>query len=184
MRHLYTLSSRVRTSVFIALGRYITSMTRGELKEALSRHHTAMYFVITAFSFTGRKVNDVRFAVLLRKLHPHCHYHQLARCRLVNTQRSYGHLYLIFVMIPTKKGKVDYVISQDFMTNCRYSSIVFSCWKKTLHLACELLRSHAIRYNIIDGSLSLSERRKVIGEFRSPTGANVLLMTLGTGAVG
>jgi SWI/SNF-related matrix-associated actin-dependent regulator of chromatin subfamily A3 len=37
---------------------------------------------------------------------------------------------------------------------------------------------------MIDGSLPLTERIKVLKEFRSPDGANILLMTLGTGAVG
>jgi SWI/SNF-related matrix-associated actin-dependent regulator of chromatin subfamily A3 len=37
---------------------------------------------------------------------------------------------------------------------------------------------------MIDGSLPLTERLKVLKDFRSPSGANVLLMTLGTGAVG
>ena len=37
---------------------------------------------------------------------------------------------------------------------------------------------------MIDGSLALNERLKALENFRSPTGANILLMTLGTGAVG
>jgi SWI/SNF-related matrix-associated actin-dependent regulator of chromatin subfamily A3 len=37
---------------------------------------------------------------------------------------------------------------------------------------------------MIDGSLSLAERIKVLKDFRSTSGANILLMTLGTGAVG
>ncbi|UKZ69784.1 uncharacterized protein TrAtP1_010788 [Trichoderma atroviride] len=35
-----------------------------------------------------------------------------------------------------------------------------------------------------DGSLALAERSKVLKDFQSPTGTNILLMTLGTGAVG
>lgn len=66
----------------------------------------------------------------------------------------------------------------------RTVSIVFSCWKKTLNLVGELLHSHAIRYDMIDGSLPLTERIRVLKDFRSPGGANILLMTLGTGAVG
>ncbi len=63
-------------------------------------------------------------------------------------------------------------------------SIVFSCWKKTLLLAGQLLSNHGIKFEIIDGSLPLSKRVKVLNAFRSPLGADVLLMTLGTGAVG
>lgn len=37
---------------------------------------------------------------------------------------------------------------------------------------------------MIDGSLSLAERIKVLKDFQSPTGTDILLMTLGTGAVG
>jgi SWI/SNF-related matrix-associated actin-dependent regulator of chromatin subfamily A3 len=61
---------------------------------------------------------------------------------------------------------------------------VFSSWKKTLKLVGELLEMNGIRYKLIDGSLNLSERLKVLKDFRSPLGANILLMTLGTGAVG
>ncbi|KAI0192372.1 P-loop containing nucleoside triphosphate hydrolase protein, partial [Xylaria flabelliformis] len=62
--------------------------------------------------------------------------------------------------------------------------IVFSCWTKTLYLASGLFQNHGIRYNMIDGSLPLAERIKVLKDFRSLDGANILLMTLGTGAVG
>lgn len=48
----------------------------------------------------------------------------------------------------------------------------------------ELLSCHGIRFDMIDGSLPLTERLKVLKDFRSPSGANILLMTLGTGAVG
>jgi SNF2 family DNA or RNA helicase len=37
---------------------------------------------------------------------------------------------------------------------------------------------------MIDGDLSLNDRKKVLKDFRAADGANVLLMTLGTGAVG
>jgi len=63
-------------------------------------------------------------------------------------------------------------------------SIVFSSWKKTLNIAARLLQNTGIHFNRIDGSLTLSERKKVLADFRSNGGATVLLMTLGTGAVG
>ncbi|KAJ2989303.1 hypothetical protein NUW58_g3536 [Xylaria curta] len=72
----------------------------------------------------------------------------------------------------------------DIRQNSSHKSIVFSCWKKTLTLAGGLLQDQGIRYNIIEGSLPLAERIKVLKDFRSPVGANILLMTLGTGAVG
>ncbi|KAI0098178.1 SNF2 family N-terminal domain-containing protein [Nemania sp. FL0031] len=77
-----------------------------------------------------------------------------------------------------------WALVSDIHQSATHKSIVFSGWKKTLHLAGELLRHQGIRYNIIDGSLSLAERIKLIGDFKSHNGANVLLMTLGTGAVG
>ncbi|KAJ4287020.1 hypothetical protein N0V90_012901 [Kalmusia sp. IMI 367209] len=63
-------------------------------------------------------------------------------------------------------------------------SIVFSCWKKTLTIVARLLDYYSIRYNLIDGSLALNDRLKALEDFRSPAGPNILLMTLGTGAVG
>ncbi|KAF5652542.1 DNA repair and recombination RAD5C [Fusarium sp. NRRL 25303] len=63
-------------------------------------------------------------------------------------------------------------------------SIVFSCWKKTLFLVSNLLSHHSIRHGIIHGSRTLAERTKTLKEFQSKTGPTVLLMTLGTGAVG
>ncbi|KAF5558575.1 SNF2-related [Fusarium mexicanum] len=62
--------------------------------------------------------------------------------------------------------------------------IVFSCWKKTLFLISALLSHHSIRYGIIHGSRTLTERTKALKEFQSKTGPTILLMTLGTGAVG
>lgn len=63
-------------------------------------------------------------------------------------------------------------------------SIVFSSWKKTLDLAKKLLASNDINSYLIHGSLPISERAKILKEFHSLGGANVLLMTLGTGGVG
>ncbi|KAI6090313.1 SNF2 family N-terminal domain-containing protein [Hypoxylon rubiginosum] len=72
----------------------------------------------------------------------------------------------------------------DIRQNSTHKSIIFSCWKKTLDLVGELLQSQNIRYDVIHGSLRLTERVKVLKDFRSPNGSNILLMTLGTGAVG
>ncbi|GAW19058.1 hypothetical protein ANO14919_085420 [Xylariales sp. No.14919] len=72
----------------------------------------------------------------------------------------------------------------DIRQNYTHKSIVFSCWKKTLDLTGGLLQSQGIRYNMIDGSLPLAKRAKVLKDFQSLSGANILLMTLGTGAVG
>jgi SNF2 family DNA or RNA helicase len=63
-------------------------------------------------------------------------------------------------------------------------SIIFSAWKKTLDLAAELLNQASLKHNTIHGSLSLKQRLKVLKDFKSPVGPNILLMTLGTGAEG
>ncbi|KAF1995033.1 hypothetical protein P154DRAFT_475038 [Amniculicola lignicola CBS 123094] len=84
------------------------------------------------------------------------------------------------IFYPTKLRSLFTDISREPLEK----SIVFSSWKKTLTLFGKLLSHHDAHYAMIDGSLSLSERLKVLKDFRSPTGANMLLMTLGTGAVG
>jgi SNF2 family DNA or RNA helicase len=63
-------------------------------------------------------------------------------------------------------------------------SIVFSGWKKTLDLTAQLLTGAGLKHDMIHGSLSLKQRLKVLMDFKSPMGANILLMTLGTGAEG
>ena len=71
----------------------------------------------------------------------------------------------------------------DLALNLVYS-IVFSVWKKTLDLVSALFSAKRIPFLLIDGSLSLADRRKVLKRFREDPGVPVLLMTLGTGAVG
>jgi SWI/SNF-related matrix-associated actin-dependent regulator of chromatin subfamily A3 len=63
-------------------------------------------------------------------------------------------------------------------------SIVFSSWKRTLDLVALLLSANDIPFAIIDGSVSLPERRNILADFRSSPSVTVLLMTLGTGAAG
>lgn len=63
-------------------------------------------------------------------------------------------------------------------------SIIFSSWKKTLQLIATLLSASEIPFVQIDGSLSLPERRKLLANFQESRDIPVLLMTLGTGAVG
>ncbi|KAI0157993.1 SNF2 family N-terminal domain-containing protein [Hypoxylon sp. FL1284] len=72
----------------------------------------------------------------------------------------------------------------DIRQNHAQKGIVFSSWKKTLLLVSQLLTSEKISHKTIDGSLPSGERVKVLKDFRSLSGVNILLMTLGTGAVG
>lgn len=64
------------------------------------------------------------------------------------------------------------------------TSIVFSFWKTTLDLVGQLLAARGLGFYMIHGSLPLSERRRILDGFRSEGNAHILLMTLGTGAVG
>lgn len=68
--------------------------------------------------------------------------------------------------------------------NISYFSIVFSSWRKTLAIVSELLLSHNIAFSMIDGSLPLPKRQQALRTYEGPNDTNVLLMTLGTGAVG
>ncbi|KAF2994772.1 hypothetical protein E8E14_002949 [Neopestalotiopsis sp. 37M] len=72
----------------------------------------------------------------------------------------------------------------DIQRDSQHKSIIFSSWKKTLTIVSKLFTTHGIRHEIIDGSLSLTKRIDVLKNFRSASGVNTLLMTLGTGAVG
>lgn len=67
---------------------------------------------------------------------------------------------------------------------CPGNSIVFSFWKSTLDLVGQLLTARGLGFYMIHGSLPLNERRRILDGFRSAGNAHILLMTLGTGAVG
>jgi SNF2 family DNA or RNA helicase len=78
-----------------------------------------------------------------------------------------------------------YVLSL-FVSNILFtsSSIVFSVWKRTLNVFASILMDHGIQFVQLDGSLKLSDRHKVLEQFKQDKTTPVLLMTLGTGAVG
>ncbi|KAF2174679.1 hypothetical protein K469DRAFT_772288 [Zopfia rhizophila CBS 207.26] len=62
-------------------------------------------------------------------------------------------------------------------------SVVFSFWKKSLDIVGALLASRRIPFLRVDGSLQFSKRKTVLDHFQKDD-IPVLLMTLGTGAVG
>ncbi|KAI9147996.1 DNA repair protein RAD5B [Paramyrothecium foliicola] len=63
--------------------------------------------------------------------------------------------------------------------------IVFSAWKRTLDIVEDLFNDHGIEYCRVDGSVSTTnQRKKILLEFQQNPDVKVLLMTLGTGAVG
>ncbi|KAH7110084.1 SNF2 family N-terminal domain-containing protein [Dendryphion nanum] len=62
--------------------------------------------------------------------------------------------------------------------------IIFSSWKKSIQLAATYLNAYNIAICVVDGSMSLPERRATILKFQQDETVHALLMTLGTGAVG
>jgi hypothetical protein len=58
------------------------------------------------------------------------------------------------------------------------------CWKKTIHIIRHLLTVANIQFGVVDGSMSISERKKELSRFEDDSAVSVLLMTLGTGSVG
>lgn len=65
-----------------------------------------------------------------------------------------------------------------------HSSIVFSFWKMSLDLVGTMLQHHDIAYLRIDGSVSGADRERALRGFDGALKRVVLLMTIGTGAVG
>ncbi|KAF1927266.1 uncharacterized protein M421DRAFT_394374 [Didymella exigua CBS 183.55] len=72
----------------------------------------------------------------------------------------------------------------DIKQTHREKCIVFSAWKKTLDLAAGLLTQAGLKHSMMHGGLSSKQRQKVLKDFKSLMGSNILLMTLGTGAEG
>lgn len=62
-------------------------------------------------------------------------------------------------------------------------SVVFSSWIRSLDAVASILTEHNVTFRRIDGSLSVAQRAKILSEFHEPP-IRVLLMTIGTGAVG
>jgi SNF2 family DNA or RNA helicase len=65
-----------------------------------------------------------------------------------------------------------------------YDSIIFSCWTRSLDLVAHHLQQQQIAFTRIDGSYTLSQRKKILEIYDSDPDVRVLLMTTGTGAVG
>ena len=63
-------------------------------------------------------------------------------------------------------------------------SIIFSYWRQSLQKLAGILEKAKIRCVVLEGSLNLSQRRSVLELFKNHVDIPVLLMTLGTGAVG
>lgn len=63
-------------------------------------------------------------------------------------------------------------------------SVVFSCWTKMLDLIGLALDSENMRFTRFDGRLSLQQRKESIDRFRGDPKVNILLISIGSGAVG
>ncbi|KAI8631123.1 hypothetical protein F5Y19DRAFT_473522 [Xylariaceae sp. FL1651] len=63
-------------------------------------------------------------------------------------------------------------------------NIIFSFWRRSLDLVEKLFREERIIFDRVDGSMHPSQRKKVLVRFHDNPSVRVLLMTIGTGAVG
>ncbi|KAJ6286390.1 SNF2 family N-terminal domain-containing protein [Bipolaris maydis] len=82
---------------------------------------------------------------------------------------------------PTKlRAILDSVQRQGSNDKC----IIFSAWKTTLDIMASILDVALVPYFRIHGSIPASRRSKVLDDFEQSTTVRVLLITLGTGAVG
>ena len=64
------------------------------------------------------------------------------------------------------------------------NSIVFSFWKKSLDIVGTMLTFKDLAYLRVDGTLPHGQRKRVLSKFQGAEQGMVLLMTLGTGAMG
>ena len=61
---------------------------------------------------------------------------------------------------------------------------MFSCWTRTLDILVGLLEEHHITFARIDGEVSFAERATRLVAFQENPAVSILLMTMGTGALG
>lgn len=72
----------------------------------------------------------------------------------------------------------------DFYIANYITSIIFSTWKRTLDRVGVLLKTEDVVFARVDGGINPSQRRAIFQEFCDNPCVRVLLMTIGTGAVG
>ncbi|KAH6856125.1 SNF2 family N-terminal domain-containing protein [Chaetomium sp. MPI-CAGE-AT-0009] len=63
-------------------------------------------------------------------------------------------------------------------------SIIFSFWRRSLDLVEKLFNEEGIVFGRVDGDVDPPRRRKILRDFHEDPSVKVLLMTIGTGAVG
>lgn len=72
----------------------------------------------------------------------------------------------------------------DSQKTDHHFSVVFSCWTKMLDLIGLSLASENMRFTRFDGRLSLKQREVSLSLFREDPDVNILLISIGSGAVG
>ncbi|KAK2762331.1 hypothetical protein FQN54_001341 [Arachnomyces sp. PD_36] len=63
-------------------------------------------------------------------------------------------------------------------------SIIFSFWKQSLDLVSKLFHENGILFARVDGTMNPPQRRSALAQFQNNSSVRVLLMTIGTGAIG
>ncbi|KAI1871349.1 uncharacterized protein JN550_004794 [Neoarthrinium moseri] len=81
-------------------------------------------------------------------------------------------------------AKLEALLADVKEYNLAEKSIVFSFWRRSLNLVSKLFRNEGIDFRRVDGDIKTSARRHIFNEFRDNPSVRVLLMTIGTGAVG
>lgn len=64
------------------------------------------------------------------------------------------------------------------------SSIIFTAWRDTITVISSLFTATNISHRIVEGSMSIPDRKKSLENFQSDPSCRVLLMTFGTGSTG
>lgn len=75
-------------------------------------------------------------------------------------------------------------IHSDYLLLTKSPSIVFSFWRQSLDVVGQMFDHHGIEFCRVDGHLAPAQRQDVLKEFQQKSSIRVLIMTIGTGAVG
>ncbi|KAH8689021.1 putative helicase [Talaromyces proteolyticus] len=104
-------------------------------------------------------------------------------CKSLRTKTTAGDTNGYFKTIG-RSTKLEILVSdvQDNLANT--SSIIFSCWTRTLDLIGAYLSNAKIQFSRIDGKTPSTVRQKILDEFVECKNSSVLIMTTGTGAFG
>jgi len=103
---------------------------------------------------------------------------------------TYGCSTKLFMVVENIERNLQQTKRWEVSSRCRVEfnwsgkSLVFSQWTSTLDLLENLLRTRNIRTLRIDGRVTNRNRTEILSEFGENHAARVLLMSIGTGAVG